>query len=44
MEIAAHRETLPSTSEFRLQRFGRFLVCELLVPHRLLSTSVRNGG
>ena len=30
--------------EFRLVRNGRFLVAELLVAHRVISTSVRNGG
>jgi adenosylcobinamide hydrolase len=44
VEFAVNREVLVTTSEFRLQRSGRFLVCELLVPHRVLSTSVRNGG
>jgi len=33
-----------SSSEFRLTRGGRFLIAQLLVPHRVLSTSVRNGG
>jgi adenosylcobinamide amidohydrolase len=39
-----HRETLRETAEFRLQRDGRFLITELLTPHRVLSTSARNGG
>ncbi len=39
-----HRETLRETAEFRLQRRGRFLIAELLTPHRVLSTSARNGG
>jgi adenosylcobinamide amidohydrolase len=39
-----HRETLRETGEFRLQRCGRFLVTELLIPHRVLSTSARSGG
>src|SRR5580704_95989 len=30
--------------ESRLVRSGRFVVAELLVPHRVLSTSARNGG
>jgi adenosylcobinamide amidohydrolase len=39
-----HRETLRETAEFRLQRCGRFLITELLQPHRVLSTSARSGG
>ncbi len=39
-----HRETLRETAEFRLQRCGRFLITELLTPHRVLSTSARSGG
>lgn len=39
-----HRETLRENAEFRLQRRGRFLITELLTPHRVLSTSARNGG
>ncbi len=39
-----HRETLRETAEFRLQRCGRFLIMELLTPHRVLSTSARSGG
>ncbi len=39
-----HRETLRETLEFRLQRLGRFLIAELLKPHRVLSTSARSGG
>jgi len=39
-----HRETLRETPEFRLQRCGRFLITELLKPHRVLSTSASNGG
>lgn len=37
-------DTLRSSSFTQLYREGRFLVGELLVPHRVLSTSVRNGG
>ncbi len=44
MTTGTHAEELLTTSEFRLHRNGRFLVAELLVPHRVLSTSVRNGG
>jgi adenosylcobinamide amidohydrolase len=36
--------TLASESTFALRRSGRFLVAELLAPHRVLSTSSRNGG
>jgi adenosylcobinamide amidohydrolase len=39
-----HRETLRETAEFRLQRYGRFLITELLKPHRVLSTSAKSGG
>lgn len=44
MKTSVSSETLITTPEFSLQRSGRFLVCELLIPHRVLSTSVRNGG
>lgn len=37
-------EELRTQPEFRLMRGGRFLVAELNAPHRVLSTSVRNGG
>jgi adenosylcobinamide amidohydrolase len=37
-------EVLRVSAEFRLVRSGRFVVAELLVRHRVLSTSVRNGG
>jgi adenosylcobinamide amidohydrolase len=37
-------ETLREAREFRLVRNGRFVVAELLMPHRVLSTSARNGG
>ena len=29
---------------FTLKRSGRYFVAELVVPHRVLSTSVVNGG
>lgn len=41
---ATYTEQLLVTPEFRLNRNGRFLIAELLEPHRVLSTSVRNGG
>ena len=44
MPIASSLEELLVTPEFRLVRSGRFLVTELLTPHLVLSTSVRNGG
>ena len=37
-------ETLSKSPQFELRRGGRFLVAELLVPHRVLSTSLCNGG
>jgi len=37
-------EQLLATAEFRIRRNGRFLIAELLEPHRVLSTSVRSGG
>lgn len=37
-------EELKATPEFRLTRTGRFVVVELRTPHRVLSTSTRNGG
>ena len=37
-------EVLRAAPEFRLVRNGRFVFAELLVPHRVLSTSARNGG
>jgi adenosylcobinamide amidohydrolase len=37
-------EELRATAEFRLLRGGRFLIAELLVPHRVLSTSCQQGG
>jgi adenosylcobinamide hydrolase len=44
MALAANLEELMVTLEFRLTRTGRFLVTELLKPHRVLSTSTSNGG
>lgn len=37
-------EVLHENARFRLSRRGRFLVAELLVGHRVLSTCPRNGG
>jgi adenosylcobinamide amidohydrolase len=37
-------EELRATAEFRLLRAGRFLIAELLAPHRVLSTSGQQGG
>jgi adenosylcobinamide amidohydrolase len=37
-------EELRAGAEFRLTRTGRFLIAELRVPHRVISTSARNGG
>ncbi len=42
--VMPHREVLLETGGFRISRSGRFLVTELLSPHAVLSTSVRNGG
>jgi adenosylcobinamide amidohydrolase len=42
--VAAPREILRDSSGYRVHRNGRFLVVELLQPHLVLSTSVRNGG
>ena len=44
MLIAANLEELSVTPEYRMVRTGRFLITELLIPHRVLSTSSRNGG
>lgn len=43
-ETSMHWETLTASAEFCLRRSGRFLVTELLLPHRVLSTSAVNGG
>jgi adenosylcobinamide amidohydrolase len=37
-------ETLSQCSRFELRRSGRFVVAELREPHRVLSSSVCNGG
>jgi adenosylcobinamide amidohydrolase len=37
-------EELLAAAEFRLLRAGRFLIAELRVPHRVLSTSTQQGG
>lgn len=39
-----HREVLRESAACRIHRSGRFLVAELLQPHTVLSTSIRNGG
>ncbi|MGC2111199.1 MAG: adenosylcobinamide amidohydrolase [Candidatus Korobacteraceae bacterium] len=39
-----HWETLIDSTAFCLRRSGRFLLTELRVPHRVLSTSACNGG
>jgi adenosylcobinamide amidohydrolase len=44
MSVIAKGEMLRETAEFRLVRNGRFLVAELVMPHRVISTSSRNGG
>jgi adenosylcobinamide hydrolase len=44
MTIALNVEELMVTDEYRLIRTGRFLITELLKPHRVLSSSTRNGG
>lgn len=44
MATASHAEELLNTPEFCLRRSGRFLIAELHQAHRVLSTSVRNGG
>jgi adenosylcobinamide amidohydrolase len=44
MTAVSNGEMLRIAPEFRLARSGRFVVAELLVPHRVLSTSTRNGG
>jgi adenosylcobinamide amidohydrolase len=37
-------EVLATGATYRLRRGGRFVVAELLEPHRVMSTSVGNGG
>jgi len=44
MTVAMNGEMLRVAPEFRLVRNGRFVVAELLVAHRVISTSARNGG
>ncbi len=44
MNAVTNGEVLRVAPEFRLVRSGRFVVAELLVPHRVISTSARNGG
>jgi adenosylcobinamide hydrolase len=44
MTISSNLEQLRVTPEYRVTRAGRFLITELLAPHRVLSTSARNGG
>jgi adenosylcobinamide hydrolase len=44
MPATMHWEVLREASHCCVRRFGRFLVAELLRPHRVLSTSVKNGG
>src|ERR1700735_4375462 len=44
MSVVSNGEVLRVAPEFRLVRNGRFVVAELSVPHRVLSTSARNGG
>ena len=44
MSPVSNMEELRVTHEYRLIRTGRFLITELLEPHRVLSTSMRNGG
>ncbi len=44
MPTTMHWEVLREANHCRVRRFGRFLVAELLHPHRVLSTSIKNGG
>lgn len=44
MPATIHWEVLREASHCRLRRYGRFLVADLLRSHRVLSTSIRNGG
>src|SRR6185437_7337946 len=44
MTVAMNGEVLRVAPEFRLVRSGRFVVAELLVAHRVISTSPKNGG
>jgi adenosylcobinamide amidohydrolase len=38
------QEQLQVSDEVRISRRGRFVIAELLMPHRVLSTSTKNGG
>jgi adenosylcobinamide amidohydrolase len=42
--ITSRWDTLVERREFALKRCGRYLLAEFAVPHRVLSTSVVNGG
>ncbi len=44
MATASQAEESLATPEFCLRRDGRFLIAELLEAHRVLSTSIPNGG
>jgi len=44
MPATMHWEVLREASHCRVRRYGRFLVAELLRPHHVLSTSIKNGG
>jgi adenosylcobinamide amidohydrolase len=39
-----HWEVLRGSATYQLRRSGRFVVAHLLEPHRVMSTSVGNGG
>jgi hypothetical protein len=39
-----HWEILFTQPSALMRRSGRFIVIDLQTPHRVLSTSVRNGG
>ena len=43
-EKIVHWERLIDNLAFSIRRSGRYLVTELLVPHRVISTSACNGG
>jgi len=43
-DVEAQWDDLVADDLIRLRRRGRFLVADLLSPHRVLSTSVRHGG
>ena len=38
------REQLQVSDEVLISRTGRFVIAELVIPHRVLSTSTKNGG